>query len=209
MADTLITIGRQFGSCGRIIGEKIAEKLGIPCYDKQLVKKAAKESGLWEDLLDQMDERPSNSFLYSVVMDPYAYSYSFEKQGYGMNLNQKAFMATYSTIEKLAKEGPAVFIGRCANYALRDMPSLLSVFIYAPLEDRIKTVMERFDLSEKHAKDQIQKEDKARASYYNYYTSNKWGKMESYDLSINSSLLGTDLTAELIIEAYERLSKRG
>ncbi len=208
MADTLITIGRQFGSCGRIIGEKIAEKLGIPCYDKQLIKRAAKESGLWEELLDQMDEKPTNSFLYTVVMDPYAYSYSFDKQGYSMNLNQKAFMATFSTIEKLANEGPGVFIGRCADYILRENPRVLNVFIYAPLEDRIKTVMERFDLSEKHAKDQIQKEDKARASYYNYYTSNKWGKLESYDLSVNSSLLGPEATADLIIDASERLLKR-
>lgn len=208
MSDTLITIGRQFGSCGRIIGEKVAEKLGIPCYDKQLVKRAAKESGLWEDLLDQMDEKPSNSFLYSIVMDPYAYSYSFDKQGYSMNLNQKAFMATYTTVEKLAGEGPGVFIGRCADYILRDVPGVLKVFIYAPMEIRIRTVMERFGLSEKHAKDQIQKEDKARASYYNYYTSNKWGKMESYDISINSSILGPDGTADLIIETSEKLIKR-
>ena len=208
MANTLITIGRQFGSNGRIIGEKIAEKLGIPCYDKQLIKRAAKESGLWEDLLDQMDEKPSKSFLYSVVMDPYAYSYSFDNQGYSMNLNQKTFMATYTTIEKLAQEGSGVFIGRCANYILRNTPGVLNVFIYAPMEDRIKTIMERFSLSEKKAVDQIQKEDKARASYYSYYTSAKWGRIESYDLSVNSSLLGTEATAELIIDTAEKLVKR-
>ncbi len=205
MEKTIITIGRQFGSNGRIIGETIARKLDIPCYDKQLIKRVAKETGLWEDLLDQMDERPTNSFLYSVVMDPYAFAYSFDNHGYGMNLNQKAFMATYNTIEKIAQEGPGVFIGRCANYVLRDVKPVLNVFVYAPMEVRIKTVMERFQLTEKQAKDQIQKEDKARASYYNYYTSTKWGRVESYDLSVDSSLLGPEGTADLIIHTAAQL----
>lgn len=205
MEKVLITIGRQFGSNGRIIGETIAKKLDIPCYDKQLIKRVAKETGLWEDLLDEMDEKPSNSFLYSVVMDPYAFSYSFDNQGYGMNLNQKAFMATYNTIEKIAKEGSGVFIGRCSNYVLRNMKPVLNVFIYAPLEQRIATVMNRFGLSEKQAKDQIQKEDKARASYYNYYTSGKWGRTDSYDLAIDSTLLGPEGTADMIISVAERL----
>ena len=196
---TLITIGRQFGSNGRIIGETIGKRMGIPCYDKQLIKRVAKESGLWEDLLDELDEKRSNSFLYSVVMDPYAFSYSFDKQGFGMTLNQKAFMATYNTIENIAKEGSGVFVGRCADYVLRNTDKVLSVFLYAPLEVRIRTIMDRFDLSEKQAKEQIQKEDKARASYYNYYTSNKWGKMESYDLCIDTSILGPEKTAEQII----------
>lgn len=202
---TLITIGRQFGSNGRIIGETIGKKMGIPCYDKQLIKRVAKESGLWEDLLDELDEKRSNSFLYSVVMDPYAFSYSFDKQGFGMTLNQKAFMATYNTIENIAKEGSGVFVGRCADYVLRNTDKVLSVFLYAPLEVRIRTIMDRFDLSEKQAKEQIQKEDKARASYYNYYTSNKWGKMESYDLCIDTSILGPEKTAEQIISFSESL----
>ena len=202
---TLITIGRQFGSNGRIIGETIGKKMGIPCYDKQLIKRVAKESGLWEDLLDELDEKRSNSFLYSVVMDPYAFSYSFDKQGFGMTLNQKAFMATYNTIENIAKEGSGVFVGRCADYVLRNMDKVLSVFLYAPVEVRIRTIMDRFDLSEKQAKEQIQKEDKARASYYNYYTSNKWGKMESYDLCIDTSILGPEKTAEQIISFSESL----
>ena len=208
MEKVLITLGRQFGSNGRLIGEKTAEKLGVPCYDKQLIKKVAKETGLWEELLDELDEKPTNSFLYSVVMDPYAFSYNFENQGYGMNLNQKAFMATYNTIEGIAKEGSGVFIGRCSNYVLRDFDKAFHVFIFAPLEERIKTVMQRFNLSEKKAKDQIQKEDKARASYYNYYTSSKWGRMESYDLSIDSTLLGIEGTADLIISTYEKICNR-
>ena len=139
----LITIGRQFGSNGRIIGNAIGEKLGIKCYDKDLIKRTAKETGLWENLLDEMDEKHTNSFLYSVVMDPYAFAYSFDNQGYGMSLNQKAFMATYNTIEKIAKEGSAVFIGRCADYVLRNVEDVLSVFLYAPMDMRVRTVMQR------------------------------------------------------------------
>ncbi|MBR0147309.1 MAG: cytidylate kinase-like family protein [Eubacterium sp.] len=205
MEKVLITIGRQFGSNGRIIGETVAKKMGIPCYDKQLIKQVAKESGLWENLLDELDEKHSNSFLYSVVMDPYSFAHNFDTQGYGMNLSQRAFMATYNTIEKIAKEGSGVFIGRCSNYVLRNMDPILNIFLYAPMEVRIRTVMDRFSLSEKQAKDQIQKEDKARASYYNYYTSSKWGRIDGYDICIDTSKLGVEKTADQIIAFAEQL----
>ena len=144
-------------------------------------------------------------FLYSVVMDPYSYLSFDSKQSYGMNLNQKAFMATYETIKSIAERESCVIIGRCSNYVLREFENVLSVFIYSPLDIRIDTVMKRFNLSEKQARDQITKEDKARASYYNYYTSYKWGKNESYDMLIDSSLLGPDGTAELLKDIAERI----
>lgn len=205
MANTIITIGRQFGSNGRMIGEKLAELMGVKCYDKQLIKEAAKQSGLWEDFLDNMDEKPTSSFLYSVVMDPYSYMSFDSNTNYGMNLNQKAFMATYETIKSIADRESCVIIGRCSNYVLREYEKVLSAFIYAPLEVRIDTVMKRFNLNEKQARDQIAKEDKARASYFNYYTSYKWGKNESYDILIDSSLLGPDGTAELLLDVAKKL----
>jgi cytidylate kinase len=205
MANTIVTIGRQFGSNGRIIGEKLAELMGVKCYDKQLIKEAAKQSGMWEDFLDNMDEKPSNSFLYSVVMDPYSYM-SFENgQNFGMNINQKAFMATYDTIKNIADRESCVIIGRCSNYVLREYENVLSVFIYAPLDVRIDTVMKRFNLTEKQARDQISKEDKARAAYFNFYTYYKWGKNESYDILIDSSRLGPDGTAQLIADIAKRI----
>ena len=204
MANTIITIGRQFGSNGRMIGEKLAELMGVKCYDKQLIKEAAKQSGLWEDFLDNMDEKPTSSFLYSVVMDPYSYMSFDNNTNYGMNLNQKAFMATYETIKSIADRESCVIIGRCSNYVLREYEKVLSAFIYAPLEVRIDTVMKRFNLNEKQARDQIAKEDKARASYFNYYTSYKWGKNESYDILIDSSLLGPDGTAELLLDVAKK-----
>ncbi len=202
MGNRIITIGRQFGSNGRNIGRAVAEKLGVNFYDKELLKLAAEKSGVCEELLQNLDEKPNKSFLYSVVMDPYAFAYSYNNSGYNMNISQQAFQATFDTIRSIADRESCVIVGRCSDYILRDNPDLFSVFIYAPLETRIKTVMERFpDLSENKAKDQINKEDKARASYYNYYSSKKWGRMESYHLCLDSSRLSVDDAAEVIIRA--------
>ncbi|MCR4609441.1 MAG: cytidylate kinase-like family protein [Eubacterium sp.] len=202
MGNRIITIGRQFGSNGRNIGRTVAEKLGVNFYDKELLKLAAEKSGVCEELLQNLDEKPNKSFLYSVVMDPYAFAYSYNNSGYNMNISQQAFQATFDTIKSIADRESCVIVGRCSDYILRDNPNLFSVFIYAPLETRIKTVMERFpDLSENKAKDQINKEDKARASYYNYYSSKKWGRMESYHLCLDSSRLSVDDAAEVIIRA--------
>ncbi|HBE09556.1 MAG TPA: cytidylate kinase [Lachnospiraceae bacterium] len=199
----IITIGRQFGSNGRNIGKLIAEKLGVQCYDKELLQIAAKNSGVCEELLQNLDEKPNKSFLYSVVMDPYAFAYNFNNNNYTTNINQQAFQATFDTIKDLAERESCVIVGRCSDYILRERDDVLNVFIYAPLEARIKTVSERYPaLTENKIKDQITKEDKARASYYNYYSSKKWGKMESYHLSIDSSILTIDKAADMILEVF-------
>ncbi len=203
MAKTVITIGRQFGSNGREIGHRLAEKLGYSFYDKELLNEAAKASGLSEGILKSLDEKPNRSFLYNLVMDPY--SYTFTGTGYQANLNQQAFQATYDTIKKIADEGPCVIVGRCADYALRNNDNLLRVFVHAPIEARIKTVMERFDLTEDKARSQINKEDKARASYYNYYCSKKWGSLDSYDILVNSSLMPIDDTVSVLCEFIKRI----
>ena len=130
MAKTIITIGRQFGSNGRNIGRKLAEKISANFYDKELINETAKESGLSEEFLKSLDEKPTRSFLYSLVSDPY--SYGFTSAGYQTNLNQQAFQATYDTIKKLADKGPSVFVGRCADYALRHNTNLVRIFIHAP-----------------------------------------------------------------------------
>ena len=205
MANKIITIGRQFGSNGREIGHRLAEKLGYAFYDKEILNETAKNSGLSEDVLKSLDEKPTKSFLYSLVMDPY--SFGFNNPGYQTNLTQQAFQATYDTVKKLASDGPCVFVGRCADYALRHNPDLVKIFIYAPVEERIKTVSKRYNLTEDKAKSQINKEDKARASYYNYYTSKRWGAMESYDICINSSLMSIDKTVDLIIDYINSIEK--
>ncbi len=204
MTKKIITIGRQFGSNGREIGRELATKLGIPFYDKELLNETAKNSGMSEAVLKTLDERPSKSFLYSIVMDPYSFG-GFASGGYQTDLSQKAFQATFDTVNKIAEEGPCVIVGRCADYALRKNPNKISLFIHAPLEKRIETVMQRFNLTYEKAKSQINKEDKARASYYNFYTSKKWGALDSYDVFINSSLMSIEKNVEFIIGYLENI----
>ena len=191
----VITVGRQYGSGGREIGTMLAEKLGIAYYDDMLLKDAAKESGLCEDLFRSFDERPK-SFLYSVAMDPYSFSMNHVMpKG---SIEQQVYLATYDTIKKLADKGPCVLIGRCADYALKDRDDVINLFITAPLENRIERVARRNGITRDEAKERIKRTDKSRASYYNYYSSKDWGDAKSYDLCIDSSLLGIEGTVELL-----------
>lgn len=203
---TVITIGRQYGSAGRQIGRVLAEELGIKCYDKELLDRAAKDSGMCQELFENHDEKPTNSFLYSLVMDTYSFGYSSSAFS-DMPINQKVFLAQFETIKKIASEGPCIMIGRCADYALADFDNCLSVFIHASLETRIRRIAKLYDLTDAKAKDKIQKADKKRSSYYNYYTSKKWGDVDSYDLSIDSGKMGIDGTIELILKAIQQKEK--
>ncbi len=197
--NTIITIGRQYGSGGHDIGKQLAEELNIPFYDKALLERAAKDSGLCQEIFENHDEKPTNSFLYSLVMDTYSLGYnssSFTE----MPLNHKIFLAQFDAIKNIAKEGPCVIVGRCADYALADFPNVVNVFLHADLQSRIVRIARRHDLTDAKAKDLILKTDKRRASYYNYYTSKKWGEAAGYDLSLNTATLGVDGTIHMIRE---------
>ena len=198
----VITIGRQCGSAGRKIGMKLAEELGVKCYDKELLSLAAKHSGLCEELFETHDEKPTSSFLYSLVMDTYSMGYTSSAY-MDMPINHKVFLAQFDTIKKIADEGPCVIVGRCADYALNEYRNCVHLFIYGDLETKIRRIMKRYDLTEAKAKDMIIKKDKQRQSYYNYYSSKKWGRADSYDLCINSSVLGVDGTVKLITQFVE------
>lgn len=200
--NTIITIGRQFGSAGREIGQKVAAYFDIPCYDKELLSRAAKESGYCEEMIETHDERPTNSFLYNLVMDTYSFGYN-ASSFMDMPISHKIFLAQFDTIKKMASEGPCVMVGRCADYALSDYENCINLFIYGNEDKKVKRIMEKYNLTESKAKDMIIKKDKQRQSYYNYYSSKKWGRADSYDLCINSSLLGIDGTVKLIIQAIE------
>lgn len=209
--NTIITIGRQFGSGGREIGEMVADHFGIKCYDKELLSRAAKESGFCEEMIQNHDERPTNSFLYNLVMDTYSFGYN-SSSFVDMPISHKVFLAQFDTIKKIAQEGPCVIVGRCADYALSDFPNVLNLFITADEECKIKRIKERFEdiATDDKAREMMNKKDKQRQSYYNYYSSKKWGRADSYDLCINSSILGIDGTVKFItqyIEDYE-LSKK-
>ena len=198
---TVITIGREFGSGGHEIGMKLAEKLGIKCYDKELLELAAKESGLCEELFASQDEKPTNSFLYSLVMDTYSLGYT--NSYVDMPINHKVFLAQFEAIKKLAGEGPCVMVGRCADYALADNNNCFSVFIHADLDWRISRISGKYNKTLKEAKDMINKTDKSRASYYNYYTNKKWGSAAGYTLCLDSGKLGIEGAAQAIIQTVQ------
>lgn len=200
----IVTIGREFGSGGREIGQKLADKLGIEFYDKKLLQMAAKESGFCEEIFERQDEKPTNSFLYSLVMDSYSLNRYSTAPFLDMPLNQKVFLAQFETIKKLAAKGSCVIVGRCADYALADSPHCISVFLHADLEFRMKRIAEELDVTENKAGDLIMKKDKQRASYYNYYTSKKWGDARTYDLTLDSGKIGIDGCVTLL-EEYIKL----
>ena len=198
---TIITIGRQYGSAGHSIGKILADDLGIKYYDKELLERAAKDSGLCQELFENHDEKPTNSFLYSLVMDSYSFGYGSTMMD--MPLNQKVFLAQFDAIKKISQDGPCVIVGRCADYALADKPHCLNIFIRSNMDDRIKRISERLNVPENKAKDIIKKKDKERSSYYNYYTSKKWGDARSYDLCLNTSQISVEDSIELILKYRE------
>lgn len=203
---TVITIGRQLGSGGKEVGLQLAEELGIKCYDKELLERAAKDSGLCQELFENNDEKPTNSFLYSLVMDTYSFGYSSAAFA-DMPINHKVFLAQFDTIKNIAKEGPCVIVGRCADYALEDNPYAVSVFIKASLDERVQRIKRIYELNDSKAADLIQKTDKRRASYYNYYSSKKWGEAKSYNLCIDSGLVGIDGAIDMILKFIELKEK--
>ncbi len=200
--NTIITIGRQYGSAGREIGYKVADALDIKLYDKEMLDRAAKESGICQELFETHDEKPTNSFLYSLVMDTYSLGYTSGSYT-DMPINHKVFLAQFDAIKKIADEGPYILVGRCADYALEEYDNVISLFIHAGLDARIRRIARIYDLTDAKAKDLIIKTDKKRASYYNYYSNKKWGAADSYDMCLNSSMLGIDGTAEAIIKLVE------
>lgn len=208
--NTIITIGRQYGSAGREIGYKVAKALDIKLYDKEMLDRAAKESGLCQELFETHDEKPTSSFLYSLVMDTYSLGYTSGSYT-DMPINHKVFLAQFDAIKKIADEGPCILVGRCADYALEEYDNVLSLFIHAHMDARIHRIARLYDLTDTKARDVIVKTDKKRASYYNYYSNKKWGAADSYHMCLDSSILGIDGTAaaiERLVELKEQAENR-
>lgn len=195
--NTIITIGRQYGSGGRYVGKLLAEKLGIPCYDKELLTEASKTSGFCREILEDHDEKPTRSLLFSLVT-------GIQNHGdagtmyMDMPLNHKIFLAQFDAIRKLASEGPCIIVGRCADYVLRDMPNAASVFIKAGMAARIARAVEYYGVDPAKAEDVIRRADKQRASYYNYYATDNWGDASHYELCVDTGVLGVDGAVDLI-----------
>ena len=161
-SNEIYTIGREFGSLGKQVGQDLAKRLGIKFYDKELLQKAAKESGLCEEIFESHDEKPTNSFLYSLVMDTYTGGSYSTAPFLDMPLNHMVFLAQFDAIKKIAANEPCVIVGRCADYALADEPHCLNIFIRSNMDDRIKRISERLNVTENKAKDIIKKKDKER-----------------------------------------------
>lgn len=186
----IITIGRSYGAGGRSIGRQVAEDLKIPYYDSELLAETAKSSGLDEKYLASVDEKEINDAALYMSVGYMSPTYS--------SVRQIAANAQREVIEKIAAEGPCVIVGRRANEILAEKPNLLSVFITASVESRIVHVMNREHLAEKEAKKKVLRADKERAAYYNQFSGNEWGYAATYDLCINTDVLGADHAAQII-----------
>lgn len=190
-----VTIGRQFGSGGREVGRKVAQALGVPYYDKELLKVAAEKSGLSHEFLSSYDEKPTNSFLYSLVMGQQNMLFGAR----GTTVEQMASQAQREAVLSVAEQGSCVIVGRCADHILRDKPGLVRVFICASDDARVERICRRDGVSEKEAREKMKKMDKARAAYYSFHTDRQWAAAGNYDLCVSSSLRGIDAAADLIL----------
>ena len=190
---TIINIGRQFGSGGKLVAMEIGSALGINVYDNELIIKAAEESGFSKELFERSDERRSMFNLASFLgNDRFLGSQNYVG-------DNELFKIQSEVIRGIAEKGPAIFVGRCSNYILRDM-RCLDVFISAPVEERIRRVMERTGINEDDARTRVERQDRTRQGYYDFFTFGNWGAASDYNLCIDSSILGIKGTAEYIID---------
>ena len=187
MKKTIITIGRQYGSGGKEIGQKVAEKLGIQCYDSRLIQMAAEESNIDAERLAQVDEKRANPFLFSVSFENMA-----NGAGYFLPMNDTLFNIQSDIIRRLATQESCIFIGRCADVVLKNFPNVYTIFIWADWEARVSRITKLHTIGEKEAGNLCKKMDKQRGLYYNYFTDKKWSDPYNYNLVLNSTALGMD-----------------
>jgi cytidylate kinase len=200
MNHKIITIARQFGSGGHEAAQKLSDQLGIPLYDRNLVEMAAEKMGHSAISVEKVDEAALTNFLsyYQVSKEPNSVT------GYGLSLNDSTYVTQTILIEALAKKGPCIIVGRCGNFVLRSHPGLIDVFLCASMEDRIRRIMERYEFSEKDAINAIKATDRRRKNYYEKYTEEKWGSIDSHQMLLNVSKLGIDGAVDIIRALYEK-----
>ena len=198
----IITITRQYGSGGHHIGKTLAQTLNLPFYDKELISIAAKESGISPEVFEQVDEKATNSLLYSLSMGVYNYGNGFSSMG-DLPVNDRLYILQHKIIKELADKENFVVVGRCADHILKDRDNVVKVFIYADIDSRVKRAVERKEIDPARAKQAVLKADKSRANYYSFYSGKKWGLAENYDLCINSTHINTDQAVEIILNYIE------
>ena len=197
----VITIGRQYGSGGRLIGRKLADALGFSFYDKELITVAAKRSGINEKIFESVDEHPTNSLLYSLAMGTYNFESAYiPYSNMSIPLSEQVFQMQSSLIAEFADKGPCVFVGRCADYVLRDNPRCINIFIKAEPAERAERLVKYYGVEPAKVKDVMRKADKMRANYYKTRTGRAWASLDTYDLCIDSGKLGVDKTADILLD---------
>ena len=192
----IITITRQYGSGGHEIGELLADKLGIGFYDKELISLAAKESGVSPEVFEKADEKPANSLLYSLSVGLYNYGNGFSSSMGDLPLNDQLYIIQHKIIKEKSENEYFVVVGRCADYVLKDAPNVIRVYIYADIESRIKRAVERNDIEPARAK-----------QAYSFYSGQKWGQVDNYDLCINTTNLEPETAADLIVDYINLLDQ--
>ena len=192
----LVTISREYGSGGRIIGKLVAEKLGVDFYDKEIIDLAVQESGFSREMMENAELKAKSSFSYSLAS---TVSFGESVNGGSLSVNEKLFLAQFEVIRKIGESGEGVIVGRCADYVLRDMPAVTNVFIYSEYEARVKRCIESYGEEPNKVKELIATYDKARQNYYNYHTCQKWGDYRNYNLAINSYCITEDEAADMIV----------
>ena len=198
----IITIGRQYGSGGRRLAQMLSEHFNIPLYDKDLINRVSEETGIAGEFFKKVDEQPSDSF-FSMFLNSFSYGNSCNCEDSVLSGNS-LFCMQSKVIKNIAAEGDCIFVGRCADYILRDRDDVLSIFVTADLEDRIKRVAEYEGISEQSAKDVIEKADKSRAAYYNFYSEKRWGRGSSYDICLNSSKISLEQCMDIITQILNK-----
>ena len=196
----VITITRQFGSGGREIGKKLAEAYGIPFYDNEIISRAAKDTGFAEAAFERAEDKASNSLLYSIAMGMNVFS-SQDVGFSGLSLDDRIFLAQSKVIRNVAKEGPCVIVGRCADYILKNQENVVNLFIRATLDFRIKRAIEVEGIPKEKSAEMVMKKDKSRANYYKYHSGERWDNVLNYDFAIRSDLCGIDGTVACL-KAY-------
>ena len=202
----IITVARQFGSGGKEIAKALADELGIDFYDKELISMAAKESGMSPEVFEKIDEQATNSLLYSLSMGLYNFGNGFSAMG-DLPVNDKLYIIQHKMIKKLADKGPCVILGRCGDYVLKDYDNVVSIFINADMEYRKEHAIKYHNVDPRRAEQVVNKADKNRANYYSFYSGQKWGQAQNYDLCINSGRMTRDNAVSLIKTYVSLLDK--
>ena len=195
MAHTVITVGREYGSGGRLIAQKAAEALGIPFFDRSIINMAAEETGLSADFIRRTEQQKTSSFLYNLYMSTQS-----------LPVNDQVFIAQSEVIRRVAAEGPCIIVGRGADYILRDREDVLNVFLYADQADKLAYAMDTYGDRPEEAEQRVRQVDASRESYYHYLTRAKWGDLKRYHLSLNTSPIGKEGGADLIVQ-YAKLRR--